>query len=318
MRNRLYDNLTLHGAKAQYDRCAKEFLSIRYVLGYIMIHAIKEYQGCTIEEAMASIEGDPVISRKNIRTGHIEPEIIQTRAQESTSSENGEIYYDIVFYAHSPHGERQKLWINVEAQKSFYPGYDLVTRGLFYGARLLSDELDKEFYAGSYDDVKKVYSIWICMNPPGRDRMARSVENTIVEYHITPTLLYAEHETDIARVHTGRYDLITTIVVYLARDGISENELVGMLSTLFSNVITPECKIQILSEQYRLPMTVDMEEEVNTMCYISDWIVESTRAEEQERYEAEIAEIKADRDAVIAAKDARIAQLEAQLAAVSK
>ena len=36
--------------------------------------------------------------------------------------------------------QRIKLIINVEAQKEFRPGYSLITRGIFYGARILSSQ----------------------------------------------------------------------------------------------------------------------------------------------------------------------------------
>ncbi|OUP84952.1 hypothetical protein B5F07_06840 [Lachnoclostridium sp. An169] len=38
-----------------------------------------------------------------------------------------------------------KLIINVEAQKDFHPGYSLMTRGIFYGARMISAQKGTEF-----------------------------------------------------------------------------------------------------------------------------------------------------------------------------
>lgn len=49
--------------------------------------------------------------------------------------------------------------MNVEAQKDYHPGYDLVTRGIFYVARMISAQMDVEFTADDYDGIKKVYSI---------------------------------------------------------------------------------------------------------------------------------------------------------------
>lgn len=61
---------------------------------------------------------------------------------------------------------RVKLIINVEGQNDFYPGYDIVTRGIFYTAQLISSQLETEFTGSNYGDIKKVYSIWICLNSP--------------------------------------------------------------------------------------------------------------------------------------------------------
>ena len=40
--------------------------------------------------------------------------------------------------------------INVEAQKSFYPGYEIVTRGIFYSARMISAQSGVDFSASDY------------------------------------------------------------------------------------------------------------------------------------------------------------------------
>lgn len=303
-------------ADLQLDRTVKRLLSTRRILADIMIHAIREFRTYTIDEAMAAIDGDPVISRKNLRSGRVEPETVYTGTNESTSSEKGQIYYDIVFYAHTREGERQQMWINVEAQRSSHPGYDLVTRGIFYSARLLSDELDKAFNAENYDDVKKVYSIWICMNPPRRDRLARTVENTIVEYRMTPSLLYSENETDMANIHTGRYDLMSAIFINLFPNGRSENELIGMLSALLSGRCKAEDRLRTLSEEYGLPITQDMAEEVQTMCNYSEWIVECALAEVEDRHKAELAEKDAEMQAALADKNAELADKDARMQAM--
>ena len=56
--------------------------------------------------------------------------------------------------------------INVEAQKDFHPGYAVTSRGVFYGARMISAQKGIEFTGSNYDGIRKVYSIWICMNAP--------------------------------------------------------------------------------------------------------------------------------------------------------
>lgn len=41
----------------------------------------------------------------------------------------------------------------VEGQNDFYPGYDIVTRGIFYTARLISSQLETEFTGSNYGDI---------------------------------------------------------------------------------------------------------------------------------------------------------------------
>ena len=65
----------------------------------------------------------------------VRPEAVSTLENESKIPGEGKMYFDILFYAVTNDGYRQKMYINIEAQKSFYPGYDLVTRGIVYPAR---------------------------------------------------------------------------------------------------------------------------------------------------------------------------------------
>ena len=44
---------------------------------------------------------------------------------------------------------------------------------------MLSEQLDREFTDAEYDDLKKVCSIWICMNAPTH------IGNAMTEYRIS-------------------------------------------------------------------------------------------------------------------------------------
>lgn len=72
------------------------------------------------------------------------------------------------------------MYINIEAQKSFYPGYDLVTRAIVYPTRLISQQMDIEYTADNYDGVKKVYSIWLCFNAPTKNKDHQKISDSNV------------------------------------------------------------------------------------------------------------------------------------------
>ena len=116
------------------------------------------------------IDADVQVSEVNVLPGRTNTSGSERIAGESESDSvpgEGELYYDIrfsVYYAHRK--QRIKLIINVEAQKEFYPGYSIITRGIFYGARMLSAQKGVEFTGKDYDNIRKVYSIWLCMNAP--------------------------------------------------------------------------------------------------------------------------------------------------------
>lgn len=107
----------------------------------------------------------------------------------------GQVYYDIRFYAITPTRKRIKLILNVEAQKSFASKYDLVTRGIFYAARMISAQKGTEFKKSNYDDIKKVYSIWICMDVP------RNMEYTITSYRMHRDVLFGKHPQNMDLKH---------------------------------------------------------------------------------------------------------------------
>lgn len=177
----------------------------------------------------------------------------------------GAITYDICFYAMVPGGEHIKLIINVEAQKSFYPGYDLVTRAVFYCARLLSAQCGTEFTPKNYDDIKKVYSIWICMDVP------KEMEYTISKYRMVKEDVYG------CVPNKARYDLLEVVMVYLGKNHTAEhgNELHGLLSTLLSDELEPAEKKKILEQEYGIATSVEMEGGLQKMCNLSEMIEEN-------------------------------------------
>ncbi|SFB13705.1 hypothetical protein SAMN05216249_11075 [Acetitomaculum ruminis DSM 5522] len=175
--------LSLADLKAQYDTYVKRLLSDKEILAFILINTIKEFKDYSIKEAKKAIEGDVKTdlisvrpSKENLKRIFSEDEkgkenknVYQSEKifglnTESKIPGEGKMNFDIVFTVRTIKGERQKIYINLEAQKDFYPGYDLVTRSIVYCSRLISEQMNHEYDGSNYDGVKKVYSIWICMN----------------------------------------------------------------------------------------------------------------------------------------------------------
>ena len=158
-----------------------------------------------------------------------------------------------------------KIIINVEAQRKSNPGYSIVNRGIFYIARLLSAQLNTEFTnngsdSAQYDNMKKVYSIWICMDCPEDKR------DSIVSYSLKPEILY-QGNNHLNIDYT--YDYISVVVVHLGGNPeCSQNQLIGMLDTLLSEMDV-KTKKQKLQEEFQLPMTVEIDQEVSDMCNLS-------------------------------------------------
>lgn len=76
------------------------------------------------------------------------------------------IIYDIKFPLYY-NGKRREFIINIEAQKSSKKsklGYQLENRIAYYMGRMISEQKGTEFVNSNYDDLKSVYTIWICMD----------------------------------------------------------------------------------------------------------------------------------------------------------
>ncbi len=256
--------LDIAGDKAKYDGRVKKLISDKQILAWILKYASKEFKDCTIGEIVDCIEGDPEIAQIPVYPGKIKEEAITGLPTEDTVPNEGEITYDIRFYAVTPQKERVKLIINVEAQKNYCPGYDLVTRALFYCARMISAQLNTEFTAKNYDGIKKVFSIWICMDAP------KYAANTITEYAIEQNKISGDFKGK------ARYDLLSVVMICLGKGDKEENgiSLHGLLSTLLSEKLTVDEKTGILNNKYGIRTTAEMKEGISQMCNLSERIEE--------------------------------------------
>ena len=252
------------GEKAAYDNACKRLLANKIILAWIMKSCLEEYRDCGISEiASKYIEGEAQISEAAVYPDE-EAESLQIaglNTEDSTINE-GTVTYDIRFRAIVPGtGERISLIINVEAQNDFYPGYPIVKRNLYYCCRLVSSQYGTEFTNSHYEKIKKVYSIFICMNPPNYRK------NTINQYSIQEENLIGEFDENVEY-----YDLLTGIIICL---GDVEDEMTGilkLLEVLLSSERSPKEKREILQEEFNIKMTQELEREVSEMCNLSEGV----------------------------------------------
>lgn len=298
------DSADIH---VQYNAHAIRILKDKQILSRILINSVKEFRDYSIEEAIAAIEKEPEIQSRYVRQNI--PDAIKGGNTVSEDPSDGTLRFDIVFYALTRNKDRRKIYINVEAQKNFYPGYDLAKRGVFYAARLLSQQLDTEFTSDNYNDIKKVYSIWVCFNTPVQNQKHQDIANTITEIHLAPNVLYGS--SDNAVVHSG-YDLLSVIFICLDTvkdDAANGNELLGMLSTLFSNM-KPQKKKAVLRDVYGFDIPEEMSKEVQQMCNLSYGIEERAIAENDAKWKAILDAKEAEVTKCIAEAEKREAEAE--------
>ena len=261
--NYLVRSLQIAKDRSQYDANAKRLLSDKQVLARILKYTTTEFQEMDIHDIERCIEPSSVV----IAPGY-QGDAIEGSSQESAGESEGTIRYDIRFVAVAPNRDKAgvRIIIDVEAQKTSTPGYDLVTRGLFYGSRMLSEQLGKTFSTSDYDSLNKVYSIWIVMNCPQR------TANTISRYSIQHTALYGNI------VDTARSDLLTVIMIRLPGDDQNAtqapSELHKVLSVLLSQQMSAEEKLKVLGTEHGFDIDANFAKEVGSMCNLGDGIYE--------------------------------------------
>lgn len=251
--------------KAQYDAACKRLLSEKIILAWIMKHCLEEYRHCDVKEiAEKYIEGQPQVSDTPVLPDEGGP-VIQGLDTEDKTVKEGTVTYDIRFYAVAPVSrEPIRLIVNVEAQNEYYPGYPLIKRGIYYGSRMISSQYGREFTGARYEKIKKVYSIWICIDPP------KSRENTVTRYCIKEEQLVGE-----AKEAPQNYDLLTVVMLCLGRpEGENYGHVLKLLNVLLSNETGLLEKQRILEEDFDIPMTEKLEREVSEMCNLSKGVEE--------------------------------------------
>ena len=243
MNNELAGAVLTADIKAQYDAQCKLVLSQKEVLAWILQGVAEEFALLSREEIKACIEGMPWISSVSVAPGGTGGRITGLETESRIEGE-GRVVYDIRFPANLPgHGRLVRLLIDVEAQKDYYPGYQLPTRGIFYGARMISSQLGTEFSGSNYDGLKKVYSIWICMGVP------KKIGNAVTEYRM--------EKRDIRPGFPDRreaYDKLSVIMIGLNGQAGCGEGFLGMLNTLFSTQLDVRQKKAILQERYGMRM----------------------------------------------------------------
>ena len=270
--NILSESLEASGTRPDLDARIKKLLANRQILARILEGFVDEFRGHPIDEVMSLIDRQSIcIGSAAVAPGLSNPPeaIVAMNSEDSVPGE-GTVFYDIRFTASLPgqNSDALQMIVNIEAQNDPHPGYSLVSRGIFYLARMISAQYGTAFMRkGHYEDLKKVCSIWICPQPQEGN------ENTVTAYSMTERSLTEKRR----RVPEERsaYDLLTVILAFIdpvRPAGDDEKGVIGalsMLSTLLSE-LTPAEKKAILSRKYHMKMTEDsLEEGVNDMCNLS-------------------------------------------------
>ncbi len=264
-------------SNSAYDTNIKFLLADKQILARILKYTVKEFQDMSFLDIMTCIDDDIEIGTKPVDPGLSNLGQIQGANTEDNVPGEGKIFYDIRFSAYARHLKgNMKFLINLEAQRSTDSkklGYHLENRIIFYLARMISAQKQKEFFHSDYDSIKCVRSIWICLDDKDN---GDSIEE-----------IGLDRKTVFGNQHTPHnMDLMKGIIINI-RTGTniksSKNTLISMLENLLSET-DAEYKKHLLTEKFGMVMTAELEGRIQTMCNLSENI--RTKSIEEERLNA--------------------------------
>ena len=257
---------------AQYDEKAKNLLGHKIILAHILVKTIDEFKGMNPKDVVQYIEGEPYISTVPVDAGSTNVEKEQDGEKViGLNTENSELHeglarFDIIFYVRMKDGLSQVI-VNIEAQKAEPSAYDIINRAVFYVSRMISSQKGREFVNSNYNDIKRVYSIWVCMN------MEQNCMNYI---HFTQESVVGTYQWK------GDIDLANIVLIGLAEDLPEKEEkyeLHRLLGALLSAKLDVNTKLDIIGNEFDIPLESNIRKDVNDMCNLSQGIKEQAYAE---------------------------------------
>ena len=184
----LGDNLVSAGSGARYDKSAKRIMSFKSVLAWTLKSICTEFSDLDLKYIERNCIVDVSISNKAVHQDHPDrkgkldgDEKVTAMNSESVSKKDGTVYFDLRFRARVPEKEGDVyLIMNIEIQNKNNPIYRLVSRGIYYCSRMISEQYGTVFTDMDYHKIQKVYSIWICPMPKDTKR-----KSSITRYMMT-------------------------------------------------------------------------------------------------------------------------------------
>ena len=266
------------GDKAQYDTRVKRLLAQKSILAHILVKTIDEFKGMKPEDVVKYIEGEPSISVVPVEPGLANMEKTDATGQRivGLNTENAEINeglvrFDIIFYVRMKNGLSQII-VNIEAQKDEPTEYKILNRAIFYVSRLISSQKERDFVNTNYDDIKQVFSIWICMNMD---------YNSLSHIHLTKDELLKPCNWK------GNLDLLNIVLIGITNE-IPEHdekyEMHRLIGALLSSELKEQEKLDIIEHEYNIPISQEFREDVRIMCNLSTGIEEKATEKTSEKF----------------------------------
>ncbi len=132
-------------------------------------------------------------------------------------------------------------------------------RAEYDSAKLISAQKGTTFVGSHYEDLRKVYSIWICTEPPKHRENSISATSSVMKGILGR----------ISKPLEG-YGLQCTSFIMLGDEEEKEAQAVlRLLDVLFTSEKEVAERKRILEEEFHIPMNDNIEKEMDHMCNLS-------------------------------------------------
>ena len=241
------NDITLSDEMIQFDTQAKNILSYACIEAWILKGVVKEFQNYSVQRICSILTGKKL--KGIMLDGERKIQMINTR---DTVEGQQDIELDAFFQITVPEVDA-RIFLNVELQKA--PGIKrwLRRRGWYYVTRLTTRQSGIVFEKSHYEQIEKVYSIWIV----GGKRKKSRIERYQLQNGPNPL------------------EVMELVIIYLGNpDDPDVSPIEQLLNTLFSATMSIEKKKKILRDKFFIAMHSDMERTVEDVCNMSQGIWE--------------------------------------------
>lgn len=254
--------------KLKLDSNIKEVLADVQILSRILKYTVVELEHLSIDEIISCIDTNQI----ELGTTSIEPGLTNLGKIDNLSLENhilgeGTIFFDIRFPVYYQN-HSIKILINLEAQtvtSTKELTYHLENRIIYYLSRMISSQKNIEFFHSDYDNIKKVYSIWICMNPDEE-------HDSIHQFQFTQQTIFG------TPISFPQLDKMQAVIIHIRGNEPlekSKHKLICMLEDLLSKT-TFSIKKNLLADRYGIKMSTELERRITNMGGFSDYYLETS------------------------------------------
>lgn len=257
MRNETKMILSTLSEREKYDEACKKTWMLKEIIAPVLKYTIKEYQAHTVSEIIKYINANSISDK--IPVDDL-PVLIDSVETELSSPTESRVFFDIHFTAKNPTLSSEDvlvmLHIDFEVQNDYKPStpsYPITKRAIYYAARELSSQLKVVTKNSGYNNLEKVYSIWIC-----NENIPQKLKNSITRYHI-------EKEDIMGKCDEKEeyHDLMEVVIV--RRGGIPlENTLFEYLEGVFST------DFKTITKYVNVDNNDEVKEVLNIMCGLGE------------------------------------------------